>query len=54
MALIALSLLLYIKQLDKLYLKWNAAAWNNAGLQMVGLGQSYCGALGQTGFGLRS
>jgi O-antigen/teichoic acid export membrane protein len=39
MALIALSLLLYIKQLGKLYLKWNAAAWNNALIyQMVGFG----------------
>ncbi|MFT7069276.1 MAG: O-antigen/teichoic acid export membrane protein [Spirosomataceae bacterium] len=39
MALIALSLLLYIKQLGKLYLKWNAAAWNNALVyQMVGFG----------------
>jgi O-antigen/teichoic acid export membrane protein len=39
MALIAISLLLYIKQLGKLYLKWNAAAWNNALIyQMVGFG----------------
>lgn len=39
MALIALSLLLYIKQLGKLYLEWNAAAWNKALVyQMVAFG----------------
>jgi O-antigen/teichoic acid export membrane protein len=39
MALIAISLLLYIKQLGKLYLKWNAAAWNKALVyQMVAFG----------------
>lgn len=39
MALIALSLLIYIKQLGKLYLKWNAATWNKALVyQMVAFG----------------
>ncbi len=39
MALIALSLLLYIKQLGKLYLKRNATAWNKALVyQMVAFG----------------
>lgn len=39
MALIAISLLIYIKQLGKLYLKWNPAVWTKALVyQMIAFG----------------